>query len=97
MQSLAHEHYSLLECMLGMYLHPALITHLPCILRLDLALYYHLKELEIEVKILSHSKQATDQRQDVDSNSHLLAKLTFSLVGKLKVLNPNPSATDPST
>ena len=31
LQPLAHGHYSLLGCMLGMYLYPALITHLPLV------------------------------------------------------------------
>ena len=106
MQPLAHGHYSILGCMLCMYLYPALITHLPsvsgyfkskhdfcaCVLRLDLGFYSHLKEQEIEVKSLSHSKQGTDQGQDGYSNSHLLAELTFSPAGKLKVsiLTPRP-------
>ena len=36
------------------------------------------------MKLLSHSKQATDQMQNGDLNSYLLAELTFSPAGKLK-------------
>ena len=61
-----------------------------CLLRLDLNLYSHPKIKEIEVKFLSHSKQATDQRQDGDLNSHLLAELTFSPAGKLKSSSLTP-------
>ena len=87
----------------SMYLYPALITHLPSVsgsfkskhnfvhaYSLDLGLYSHPKEKEIEVKLLFHSKQVTDQRQDGDSNLHLLAELIFSPAGKDKssILSP---------